>query len=370
MYILQEYADDQTRTVMMSTVAKPEKIKCASCVIPPNNRQAKLEFTIPYKEGATPEDTDILVKTWMNNDQVGLALHYIQQENQQEAWNLDFYPDSVSIGIPLIMHRLSHNQKGLQFANKQPKSISDATTQRYQSLNQQQQELVQTILLANDLTVFSQAQAGTGKKFTMAICLCELMAQEGAVLVDSLPNPGDLAPTAGDKFQLPSYTGNLPRQIIPYGHRGFIHQLAMNDQIAQVKLKKNYQSHPQLVEAISEAAYEGHLIPELDFDQRTIRQKLEFPGWHAKTPILFVQGREAVILITTRAGRAEYASPYQCGFLFDPQRTTVALSQAREGLFIIGDQNLLYKSEIWRRYLNKYDIACELMELNSWLETR
>lgn len=47
---------------------------------------------------------DILVKTWMNNDQVGLALHYIQQENQQEAWNLDFSPDSVSIGIPLIMH--------------------------------------------------------------------------------------------------------------------------------------------------------------------------------------------------------------------------------------------------------------------------
>lgn len=85
---------------------------------------------------------------------------------------------------------LSHNQKGLQFANKQPKSISDATTQRYQSLNQQQQELVQTILLANDLTVFSQAQAGTGKKFTMAICLCELMAQEGAV---SVAAPNNLA---------------------------------------------------------------------------------------------------------------------------------------------------------------------------------
>ena len=66
MYILQEYADDQTRTVMMSTVAKPEKIKCASCVIPPNNRQAKLEFTIPYKEGATPEDTfSRRVKFWV-----------------------------------------------------------------------------------------------------------------------------------------------------------------------------------------------------------------------------------------------------------------------------------------------------------------
>lgn len=107
-------------------------------------------------------------------------------------------------------------------------------------------------------------------------------------MISTLPNFEKIFCT-GDKFQLPSYTGNLPRQIIPYGHRGFIHQLAMNDQIAQVKLKKNYQSHPQLVEAISEAAYEGHLIPELDFDQRTIRQKLEFPGWHAKTPILFVQ---------------------------------------------------------------------------------
>ena len=438
------------------------------------------------------------------------------------------------------------------------------TAQRCRSLNQQHRELARTILVKNDPIVFSQAPAGTGKTFTVAVCLCELMAQEGVVLVAA---PNNLAiqsiaqkalkfkPTipignllflqaplsekiysgfvedlwtryrisetlhhmqmigiaeaytefaieytgrrlkhdgqsykegearqlllkiktpriifgtiqliltfitqwgqhhdsadlnysiidegglvrestfssmvsmlpnfekifiTGDKFQLSPYTRNLQKQIIPYGRRWAIHQLTMNDQITQIALKENYQSHPQLVEDISKAAYKGQLIPKLNLDQRAMWRNLEFPGRHATTPILFVQvmgqeqrsftksltnqdynqvalqiwryiitklpaaiiailfyyeasvaylkncnpflpvytvnqfqGQEAdmVILITIRTGIAENVSPYQCSFLFGFQRTTVALSRARESLFIIGDQNLLYRSELWR----------------------
>ncbi|VDD95164.1 unnamed protein product [Enterobius vermicularis] len=500
---------------------------------PPSNRQAELEFTIPYKEGTIQENTfskrvkfwvletelrietphhsmrsnrsgmattilevhiqpnDIIVKTWMNNDQVGLALHYIPKlflENQSEALK--------------CLLGLSHNHKGIQLAEQQPKFISDMTAQRCRSLNQPHRELARTILVKNDPIVFSQAPAGTGKTFTVAICLCELMAQEGIVLlaapnnlaiqsiaqkvlkleptipignllflqaplsekiysgsvedlwtryrisetlhhmqmigvaeaytefaieytgrrlkhdgqsykegearqllysiideggsvrestfssmVSMLPNFEKIFIT-GDKFQLSPYTRNLPKQIIPYGRRWAIHQLTMNDQITQIALKENYQSHPQLVEDISKAAYKGQLIPKLNLDQRAMWRNLEFPVmgqeqrsftkslinqdynqvalqiWRyiiTKLPaaiiaILFYyeasvaylkncnpflpvytvnqfQGQEAdmVILITIRTGIAENVSPFLFGF----QRTTVALSRARESLSII-----------------------------------
>ncbi|VDD89456.1 unnamed protein product [Enterobius vermicularis] len=61
MYVSQEYADDRIRTAMMST--------CAAYMIPPNNRQAELEFVIPYKEGTTPEDTfSERVKSWVTQN--------------------------------------------------------------------------------------------------------------------------------------------------------------------------------------------------------------------------------------------------------------------------------------------------------------
>ena len=45
-------------------------------------------------------------------------------------------------------------------------------------------------------------------------------------------------------------------------------------------------------------------------------------------------------------------SDEQYKFIFDEQRTTVALSRAREGLFVIGDSNLLKLSKIWSRFLS------------------
>lgn len=49
-------------------------------------------------------------------------------------------------------------------------------------------------------------------------------------LVLMLPNFEKIFIT-GDKFQLPTYTGNLPREIVLYWHRAAIYRLAVNDQI-------------------------------------------------------------------------------------------------------------------------------------------
>ncbi|VDD84986.1 unnamed protein product [Enterobius vermicularis] len=62
-----------------------------------------------------------------------------------------------------------------------------------------------------------------------------------------------------DSRQLPAYTGRLPTSVIPYGHRGVVHQLTHDTRIWQLNLSVNYRSHPKLVEVSSAAAYGGSI---------------------------------------------------------------------------------------------------------------
>ncbi|VDD94077.1 unnamed protein product [Enterobius vermicularis] len=40
-------------------------------------------------------------------------------------------------------------------------------------------------------------------------------------------------------------------------------------------------------------------------------------------------------------------------FILDPLRATVALSKAKKGVVIVGDQSLLIQSPLWKAYLER-----------------
>lgn len=66
------------------------------------------------------------------------------------------------------------------------------------------------------------------------------------------------------------------------------------------------------------------------------------------------QGRECdiAIIVTTRISVKNVYK--NTDFILDPLRATVALSRAKEGIVIIGDQSLLIQSPLWKTYLERY----------------
>lgn len=69
------------------------------------------------------------------------------------------------------------------------------------------------------------------------------------------------------------------------------------------------------------------------------------------------QGKECVlrIIITTRVALNNKTKNFN--FVLNLQRTTVALSWAKEGVVIIGDRDVLCQSEVWGSFSNKYSEA-------------
>ena len=85
------------------------------------------------------------------------------------------------------------------------------------------------------------------------------------------------------------------------------------------------------------------------------------------------QGREAdfVILITTRTMATAQHGRELYTFVLDEQRTTVALSRAKQGMVIIGDADVLQSAPIWERYLAYFsDIAVPLSTFKWWIGKR
>lgn len=80
------------------------------------------------------------------------------------------------------------------------------------------------------------------------------------------------------------------------------------------------------------------------------------------------QGRECdfAIIVTSRVAQPNI---YQnVDFVLDARRTTVTLSRAREGVFIIGDMEMLGRSRVWRTYVEKYPVAfSKLSVFHSWM---
>lgn len=80
------------------------------------------------------------------------------------------------------------------------------------------------------------------------------------------------------------------------------------------------------------------------------------------------QGRECdfAIIVTTRVARKDVHQ--NADFILDPCRTTVVLSRARQGVFIIGDMDLLEQSDVWRRYVQQYPRAFNKLNLfHNWM---
>ena len=85
------------------------------------------------------------------------------------------------------------------------------------------------------------------------------------------------------------------------------------------------------------------------------------------------QGREAnfVILITTRTMATAQHSRELYSFILDEQRTTVALSRAKQEMIIIGDADVLRSAPIWERYVIYFlDIAVPLSTFRRWIGKR
>ncbi|VDD84987.1 unnamed protein product [Enterobius vermicularis] len=58
-------------------------------------------------------------------------------------------------------------------------------------------------------------------------------------------------------------------------------------------------------------------------------------------------------------------------FILDEQKTTVALSRAKQGKVIIGDEDVLGSGPIWERYLTYFsDITVPLSTFRRWVGKR
>ena len=80
------------------------------------------------------------------------------------------------------------------------------------------------------------------------------------------------------------------------------------------------------------------------------------------------QGGECdfAIIVTARVHSAEKFR--NVDFVLDPQRTTVAIMRAREGIFIIGEQDILDQSPVWKTFIDKFScVRSFLIEFYDWL---
>ncbi|VDD89786.1 unnamed protein product [Enterobius vermicularis] len=69
------------------------------------------------------------------------------------------------------------------------------------------------------------------------------------------------------------------------------------------------------------------------------------------------QGGECDFCIIVTTCVASNSESKNFNFVLDPQRTKVALSRAKEGVVIIGDRDVLFQSEVWGSFINKYSEA-------------
>uniref|UniRef100_A0A915LR72 Uncharacterized protein n=1 Tax=Meloidogyne javanica TaxID=6303 RepID=A0A915LR72_MELJA len=229
-------------------------------------------------------------------------------------------------------------------------------------------------------------------------------------LVARLPNLEKILIT-GDKFQIGTHLQDLPKSLHDgFGLDSIVPQLLISPSVHQTRLSVCYRMHPLLVQCVSYAAYEIHnepLEPGRSADERALLTNSRFPLPIQSCPIVLInvvgscrqdvvshsltndlqttsvvklvsslyeyispevefeklgynvltvsvdgyQSMEAdlIVLVTTRSHSNDSNLADSSEFFSDENRSTVALSRSKHGLFLVGDIELLKSGRVWSR---------------------
>uniref|UniRef100_A0A914MKR9 RNA helicase n=1 Tax=Meloidogyne incognita TaxID=6306 RepID=A0A914MKR9_MELIC len=241
-------------------------------------------------------------------------------------------------------------------------------------------------------------------------------------LVARLPNLEKILIT-GDKFQIGTHLQDLPKSLHDgFGLDSIVPQLLISPSVHQTRLSVCYRMHPLLVQCVSYAAYEIHnepLEPGRSADERALLTNSRFPLPIQSCPIVLLnvvgscrqdvvshsltndlqmtsvvklvsslyeyispevefeklgynvlsvsvdgyQSMEAdlIVLVTTRSHSNDSNLADSSEFFSDENRSTVALSRSKHGLFLVGDIELLKSGRVWSRFIEK---ATEFTSVN------